>query len=245
MAKTKNRSSSIIFKAVSKNFINILIHYPKMIYMSCHPEKYSSEEQYDYCLKLIKLLIDTCNIKIEVSGLENIPKDDGFYLCSNHQEKFDPLAIWYAFPRHIGVILNDEATHRPFIREVCKLIKSRKLKNNDLHSLVTCFSDITKDLTSGINYMIFPEGWYESDYTQLSEFRSGCFKSPQRAHCKILPVALIDSYKIFDKGYKTTNPIQVKFLEPIEPENYANLKTQEIAAIVQSKIQKVVTEYQK
>lgn len=245
MAKSEDRSFPIIFKAVSKNFFNILIHYPKMIYMSLHPDKYSPEEQYDYCVKLIKLLIDTCHVKIEAIGLENIPKEDGFFLCSNHQEKFDPLAIWYAFPRKIGVILNDEATHRPFIREVCKLIKSQKLKNQDLHSLVKCFSEITKDLLSGINYMIFPEGWYESEYTQLTDFRPGCFKSPQRARCKILPVALIDSYKIFDKGYKTTNSIQVRFLKPIEPEEYANLKTNEIAAIVQSKIQEVVTEYQK
>lgn len=241
----KNRSFSIIFKAVSKNFLNIMVHYPKMIYMSNHPEKYSTDEQYRYCVKLIRLLIDTCNVKIEVHGLENIPKEDGFYLCSNHQEKFDPLAIWYAFPRQIGVILNDEATHRPFIREVCKLIKSQKLKNGDVHALIQCFSNITKDLTNKLNYMIFPEGWYESDYTQLSEFRSGCFKSPQRARCTILPVALIDSYKIFDKGYKSSYPIQVHFLEPITPEEYANFKTNEIATLVQERIQKVVTEYQK
>lgn len=244
MAKTINRSNSIIFRAVSKNFFNILVHYPKMIYMSNHPEKYSEDEQYEYCIKLIRLLIDTCKVKVEAYGMENIPSKDGFYLCSNHQEKFDPLAIWYVFPRQIGVILNDEATHRPFIKEVCKLIRSQKLKK-DLHFLIECFSKITKDLSSGKNYMIFPEGWYESDYTQLTEFRSGCFKSPQRAKCPIVPVALIDSCKIFDKGYKSTYPIQVRFLKPIQPEEYVDLKTNEIASLVQSRIQEVVTEYQK
>ena len=239
------RSFSIIFKSVSINFINIVIHYPKMIYMSNHPEKYTREQQYEYCTKLIRLLIDTCKIKIEIHGTENIPSEDGFYLCANHQEKFDPLALWYAFPRQIGVILNDEATHRPFIREVCKLIPSKKLKNSDLHSLVSSFSQITKELKAKNNYLIFPEGWYETDYKQLSTFHSGCFKSPQRAHCPILPVALIDSHNIFDKGYKTTRPIQIYILKPVYPQEFNNMNTHEIAALVQSRIQEAVTLYQK
>lgn len=236
---------SIIFKSVSKNFINIMIHYPKMIYMANHPEKYTCEERYNYCVKLIRLLIDTCNIKVELHGRENIPAEDGFYLCSNHQEKFDPLALWYAFPKQLGVVLNDEATHRPFIREVCKLIPSQKLKHSNVHALVTSFSKITKELTAKKNYMIFPEGWYESDVKQLTPFHPGCFKSPQRAHCPILPVALIDSYCIFDKGYKTTRPIQIHILNPIMPQEFAHMKTQEIAALVQNRIQEAVNIYQK
>lgn len=238
------RSISIIFKSVSKNMINIFFHYPKMIYMSNHPEKYTRDEQYEYCVKLIRLLIDTCNIKVEIHGTENIPAEDGFYLCANHQEKFDPLALWYAFPRQLGVVLNDEATHRPFIREVCKLIPSVKLKNSDPHSLVKNFAEITKELTSKHNYLIFPEGWYEADYKHLSTFHSGCFKSPQRAKSPILPVALIDSYRIFDKGYKTTKPIQIHILKPIYPQEINHMRTNEIAALVQGRIQEAVSMYQ-
>ena len=239
------KSTSIIIKAVSKNFWNILRFYPKMIYMANHQEKYSSDERYSYCLKLIKLLIDTCNIKINVFGFENIPKEDGFYLCSNHQEKFDPLAIWYSFPRQVGVILDDVACHRPFIREVCRLIKSQKLIKHNPHSIVQVYSQITKELKSGINYMVFPEGGYEKEYGKLGEFHPGSFKSPQRAHCPILPVALIDSFKIFDRGFHTTLPIQVHYLKPIAPEEYEGMSTTEIAAIVKSRIQEHLNIYQK
>ena len=238
----KNRSNSIIFKAVSKNFWNILRYYPKMIYMANHQKKYSTDELYAYCLKLIKLLIDTCNIKIEVFGLENIPKKDGFFLCSNHQEKFDPLAIWYTFPRKIGVILNDKACHRPFIREVTFLIKSRRLIHNDLKSILVHFKEITEDLGDGINYMIFPEGDYEKETNVLGEFHSGSFKSPKKAKSPILPVVLVDSYRIFDKGYKTTKPIQVHYLKPIMPEEFKGLSTSEISDLVKSRIQEKINE---
>lgn len=239
------KSTSIIIKAVSKNFFNILRYYPKMVYMANHQSKFTKEERYEYGLKLIKLLIDTCKIKIVPYGLENIPSDDGFYLCSNHQEKFDPLAIWYSFPRQTGVILNDKACHRPFIREVTYLIKSRRLIQSDMHSILNNFKEITEDLIQKENYMIFPEGDYETEENKLSEFHSGCFKSPLKAKCPIVPVVLVDSYRIFDKGYKTTKPIQVHYLKPIMPEEIADLSTTEISKLVKSRIQNKIDELQK
>lgn len=241
----KDRGFSILFKTISKNFFNVLVCYPKMIYVANHPEKYTPKQQYDLCVKIIRLVMDTCHLKIETYGMENIPEEDGFYLCSNHQEKFDPLAIWYVFPRMIGVILDDKACHRPFIREVCKLIKSKKLHNDDMHSLMSVFGEITDDLKNKQNYMVFPEGGYEQEKTVLSEFKPGCFKSPQRAKCRILPVAIVDSYCIFDKGYKTTKPIQLHFLKPIEPEEYEGLNTSEISDLVKSRIKATLDIHQK
>lgn len=162
--QNKNRGFSILFKVISKNFFNILRFYPHMIRVANHPEKYSRDEQYDCAMSLIKKVFDKCKIKVEAYGLENIPKEDGFYLCSNHQEKFDPLAIWYTFPRQIGVILNDKATHRPFINEICKLIKSKRLIQKDVHSNLKMMNEIVDDLNNKQNYMVFPEGYYEKDF---------------------------------------------------------------------------------
>ena len=93
--------------------------------------------------------------------------------------------------------------------------------------------------------MIFPEGGYEEVDVKLEDFHAGSFKSAQRAHCTILPVAVIDSYKIFDNGFKTTNPIQVHYLKPINPEEYDGMTTQEIAALVKGRIQAHLDIYQK
>lgn len=239
------RSTSILFKAISRNFFKIIVYYPKMVYMAFHQYKYTEDEMYAYCLKMIKFAIDSAGLKVEVHGLENIPAKDGFYLCANHQEKFDPLAIWYTFPRKLGVILDDAACHRPFIREVCRLLRSQKLIKHDVHSVVKAYSAITRELKNGHNYMVFPEGGYEEEQGVLGEFMPGSFKSPQRAHCTILPVAIIDSFRIFDKGFRTTLPIQVHYLKPIMPEEYENMSTCQISELVKSRIQEHVSIHQK
>lgn len=213
--------------------------------MAFHQNKYTEDEMYAYCLKMIKFAVDTAGLRVEAYGLENIPENDGFYICANHQEKFDPLAIWYTFPRKTGVILDDVATHRPFIREVCRLIKSQKLIKHNPHSVVKAYSEITKELKAGNNYMVFPEGGYETTACQLDEFHAGSFKSAQRAHCTILPVAVIDSYCIFDKGFKTSRPIQIHYLKPILPEEYDGMSTTEIAELVKGRIKAHLDIYQK
>ena len=243
MRNTK-RSTSILFKALSKNFFKILIYYPKMIHISLHQKKYSTQQKYDYGMKIVRTVIDTAKIKIEAYGLENIPNEDGFYLCANHQEKFDPLAIWYTMPRQLGVILDDAACHRPLIREFCNLVNTVKLKRRYAHAIVKAYSQITKDLKKGINYMIFPEGKYEKVNGLLEEFHPGSFKSPQRAHCTILPVAILNSYKVFDLGFKSSTPIQIHYLKPILPEEYKNMNTTEIAQLVQSKIKAFLDQQQ-
>ena len=240
----KKRSATILFKAISRNFFKIVVYYPKMVYMAFHQSKYTVDEMYAYCLKMIRFAVDTAGLRVEAYGLENIPSEDGFYLCSNHQEKFDPLAIWYSFPRQVGVILDDVAVHRPFIREVCRLIRSKKLIKHNTHSVVKAYSEITDELKKGINYMVFPEGGYEEEQGKLSEFMAGSFKSPQRAHCKILPVTIVDSFRIFDHGFRTTKPIQVHYLKPIAPEEYENMSTVEIAELVKSRIQEHLEKFQ-
>ena len=234
--KKIDRSFSIIAKAITLNLVNICIYYPKMMYMAKHPERYSDTYKYKYGIRIINAVIKACRIKINAYGLENLPKNQGFYLCANHQEKFDPLAIWSSFPGKVGVILNDKACHRPFIKELCVLIKSKKLIHDNMHSILSSFDSVTKELKAGTNYLVFPEGEYESEYNKLSEFHAGCFKSPRRAKCPIVPVVIKNSYRIFDKGFLTTLPIDVHYLNPIYPEEYENLTTKELAVYVRDKI---------
>lgn len=208
-----------------------------MVYMSKHLDKYSYDETYNYGIKVIKKVVDTSGIKIKSFGLENIPKNNGFYLCANHQEKFDSLAVWYTCPKQLGVILNDDAIHKPVIRELCKLIKTRSLIHNKMHSILESFAHVTKDLASGENYLVFPEGVYEQEYNTLSNFHSGCFKSPSRAKVPIIPIAIKNSYRIFDKGLRTTLPIEVHYLKPIYPNEYKDFNSKDLANLVRSRIE--------
>ena len=64
-----------------------------------------------------------------------------------------------------------------------------------------------------------------------------------KAKCPIVPVALIDAYKPFDRDVPGPITVQVHILEPIPYETYGTMKTGEIAALVKGRIEETIAMY--
>ena len=58
----------------------------------------------------------------------------------------------------------------------------------------------------------------------------------------VVPVALIDSYRVFNSFWLGPVTTQVHYLPPIYYEEYKNMKTQELAALVKERIQEKIDE---
>lgn len=242
--KFNTNHSRILAITLFKNIKTIMYYYPKLTKMAKHPEKYDFKKRYDYLLKMINRVFKCCDLQIKVFGLDNIPKEDGLFVCANHQEKFDALVLWNSFPRTLGVIADGFASRRHFIREIMKIVPSIKMHKNSMKSMVKSIETLTEELQNKVNYMIFPEGKYEIDCKKLLPFLGGCFKSPLRAKAIIQPVAIINSNHLFDKDLKKPYEIQVHYLKPIYPSEFKDMKSLDLANLVQDKIQKAVDKYQ-
>ena len=99
---------------------------------------------------------------------------------------------------------------------------------------------MTEEVKSGRNYVIFSEGTRSHNGNKILDFKPGTFKSAVNAKCPIIPVGLIDSFKPFDINSIKPVKVQVRFLKPIYPELYMGLKTIQIADMVHSQIQEEI-----
>lgn len=70
----------------------------------------------------------------------------------------------------------------------------------------------------------------------------GCFKIALKSKAPIVPVALVDSYRVFNSYHLGPVTTQVHYLEPIFYEQYGKMRTAEIAALVKQKIQEKLDE---
>ena len=77
---------------------------------------------------------------------------------------------------------------------------------------------------------------------EMLEFKGGSFKAAMKAKCPIVPVALIDSYRVFNSFWLGPVTTQVHYLKPILFEEYGSLKTQEIAALVRDRINEKIND---
>lgn len=245
MFRFKTNHSRILFWILIKNIKAIIQLYPKMRKMARNPENYTEEELSGYVDVVVDALIKNCNIQIEVHGTENIPTDTNVLVCPNHQEKSDILVIWKSMPRTIGFVIDSFAAKRHFCREICRMVPSIAMPKTSMKGMIKAIEKLTQELKDKKDYVIFPEGKYAPDCKHLLPFLGGTFKSVLRSHVPVVPTAIINSNHLFDKGAPKPYVIDVFYLPPIMPEEYKDMKSVELANLVQQRVQEVVDKYQR
>jgi 1-acyl-sn-glycerol-3-phosphate acyltransferase len=118
------------------------------------------------------------------------------------------------------------------------------MDREDIRQSMQVILNVTKEVKSGRNYLIFPEGTRSKMGNKLLEFKGGSFKAATKAKCPIVPVALLDSYQAFDTSSIKKITVQVHYLTPILYEEYKDMNTVEIAAEVKRRIEETIREYE-
>ena len=231
-----------IIMMVIRNIIFVPYMWCKLCYYASHAENYTEEEH----LKMLKHIVYRANkggnVKIEVHGKENIPKENGFIMFPNHQGMYDMLALIYATDKPLSVVAKKEVGNVPFLKQVFACVNAKLMDREDIKQSLKVIIEVTKEVSAGRNYVIFPEGTRSKNGNKLGEFKGGSFKAATKAKCPIVPVALIDAYKPFDNNSISNVVVQVHILKPMLYEEYKDMKTTEIASYTEKLIQDTINE---
>ena len=207
-----------------------------------HTEDYSEQEKWQHIQYILKRAVIGGNVDLQVTGLENIPQENGMMLYANHQGMFDVLAIAATFDNGLGAVLKKELYNVPFLHQIALCTHSFSMDREDVRQSLTVIQNVTEEVKKGRNYLIFPEGTRSRKGNEMLEFHGGSFRCATKSKCPILPVALVDSYKVLDEKGSKKVAMQLHYLPVIPYEEYAGLKPAEVAQLVRSRIEAKVKE---
>lgn len=216
---------------VLKLWYKVPYYFLRIIWLG-REKNYDLEKSYFFIQKITQKAIRAGRVTIEVEGLENIPKKSGFIFFPNHQGMFDTLVFLATCPVPFSVVYKKEVKNTILLKQVFRAIGAIAIDREDIRQSLQVINELSEGAKNGRNYLIFPEGTRSRDGNHLLPFKGGSFKSAVRARCPIVPCALIDSYKPFDES--STKPVTVRlmYLPPLSYEDYAGMKTVEIAKLV-------------
>ncbi|EGG81903.1 1-acylglycerol-3-phosphate O-acyltransferase [Lachnospiraceae bacterium 2_1_46FAA] len=229
-----------ILLMVFRNIILVPYMWCKLCYYASHVEKYSEQKRYDMLRFIVFRANKGGNMHIDVFGKENIPKENGFMFYPNHQGLYDVLAIVEACDVPFSVVAKKEVGNIQFLKQVFACMKAYLIDRDDVRQSMQIIIDVSKEVASGRNYLIFAEGTRSKLGNKLLDFKGGSFKAATKAKCPIVPVALVNSFKPFDTNSIKPVNVEVHFLKPMLYEEYKDMKTTEIAIEVKKRIAKVV-----
>ena len=214
----------------------------KIRYYDKHLDTTSFEERFDYIQRLIHKVNQKSRVRIHCYGVENLPEEQGYLMAPNHQGLFDALILFDTHQQPFKAIVKQELTDVFVLKDVLKMIEFLAMDRSNLRASVKVIRQVTKEMKEGRNFVIFPEGTRCRKQNQMLEFKGGTFKTVIDAQKPIVPVALIDCYKVFDNNTIAPVDAQIHYLNPIYYDEYKEMNSTEVASLVQERIRLCIEE---
>lgn len=144
--------------------------------------------------------------RVEVSGVENIPKNNGVLLCSNHINNLDPPLLGSLFPRPLHYMAKAELFNVPILGPLITRLNAFPVKRGmgDRQALKKGL----KILEDGNVLLLFPEGT-RNKTGELGKGLGGAGFFAVRSQARVLPCIIFGSYRPFSK-------MKVVFGKPID-----------------------------
>lgn len=178
---------------------------------------------YRVAMWIVKTGVRAAGIRVEVSGLENIPAGRSCIFMCNHVSNLDPPVVLPMIPGRCSVLLKKELMSIPILGMAMKLGKFVPVeRGGKRESAQASVKAAAEALGSGLHIMVFPEGTRSKD-GRLSAFKKGPFFLAQQTLAPIVPIALSGTQTMMRKGSLAITPgaARVRMLPAIEPASFA------------------------
>ena len=168
-----------------------------------------------------KIMCFAAPVKVFVKGKENIAKKKSYLIIANHQTLWDILLIYGFLNIDFRFLMKKELRKAPFLGYCCEkaghIYVDRKSPKAALQSL----NEAKQKISNGTSVLIFPEG-SRSKEKEMKQFKKGAFKLATEMELDILPVTVVDSYKILRKGFLNLVPGKTGLIihQPVIIKNY-------------------------
>lgn len=213
----------------------------RMLYRSekyCrHPEKYNELERYRLAQWIMEFFRKRGRATTIATGLENLPKEGGYILYSNHQGKYDALGILLQHDEPCRILMEKKQSLKIVAKQVIDLVYGKRLDFEDPRAQLKVLKEISEEVSEGKKYLIFPEGAWGDNKNTLQKFNAGCFRCSIDSQTPIVPVTIIDSYKALNGNSLKPCVTYVHFLPAIPYSEYKGMKKTEISDMVKQRIQ--------
>ncbi|MCH5250783.1 MAG: 1-acyl-sn-glycerol-3-phosphate acyltransferase [Lachnospiraceae bacterium] len=213
---------------------------PRMAYMAKHPEKYSEADCYKYANLAITRMMKSGHITTQAYGLENLPKEGGYIMFPNHQGKYDALGILHTHTKPCSIVIDDAKSHMILTSQFIDLLKGKRMVKDDLRQSVKVIKELSEEAKAGRKFIIFPEGGYYHNHNKVRDFKPGSFKSAMKAKVPIVPVVLIDSYRVFEEWSLRRVKTQVHYLPAVYYDEYKDMTAVEVSEMVHDRIKEYI-----
>jgi len=183
-----------------------------------HPNRLN--DAFWYLVSRLMQVVALDRFRLQVSGLDKLPKSGPYIISSNHQSYLDPLILASILPSDVFARLFAVGTSdifgQGFMRRLARRIKVVVLDPDA--NLVPAMRAGAYGLRHGLALILYPEGERSIDGTPRI-FKKGAAILSIHMQVPIVPVAIEGFYEAWprNQAYRGFAPLKMVFGDPILP----------------------------
>lgn len=187
-------------------------------------------------------LMKVGGIKLEISGRENLPKNETVVYMANHQSNLDWPIIFRAIPGQYLFLAKQELFDLPIFGTYMRLQGYIPIERTRIKKSFKTYQTIIYLIKIGNSIVIYPEGT-RSRSEELQGFKTFSFSFLQEARVRVVPVAIDGSVNIQKKGAKLINPgrVRVEILPPVDFSDIYYLDNKEFAVAASNRVRSALS----
>jgi 1-acyl-sn-glycerol-3-phosphate acyltransferase len=154
------------------------------------------------------LLAGASLVKVNVTGLENIPADTNVIFAPNHQSYLDIFILLKYLPQPYRFIIMRQLFKVPVVGSHITKSGFISLDRKDRKGTLDTIDRVVGMLKNNESFVIFPEGQLTTD-GNLGEFGRGASVIIQRSKKPVVPIAIDGTFGVLPKGAWVLKPAKV------------------------------------
>jgi 1-acyl-sn-glycerol-3-phosphate acyltransferase len=156
-------------------------------------------------------------VKVKVTGREHLDAAQPYVFVSNHRSYLDASPLFAFTGRRMGAIAKKELLKAPILGYGMGFVNVIAIDRSNRERAVETIKIATDRLSSGISFMVCPEGT-RAQPGEMLPFKKGAFHMAVQAGVPIVPIALKNSDVLMGKGTGEAWPgtIEMIMMPPVD-----------------------------
>ena len=177
---------------------------------------------YRVTMGIIRAGVRAAGIRVEVTGLENLPHGASCIFLPNHVSNLDPPVVLPVLPGRSSVLLKKELMRIPILGTAMRMGRFVPVERGSRREAAKASVEAAAEaLRSGLHMLIFAEGTRSKD-GRLAAFKRGPFYLAMETGAPIVPIVITGTQTMMHKGSAAIRPgvAKVRMLRAIWPTQY-------------------------
>ncbi len=172
-------------------------------------------------------------IRVQVSGIQKIPKDEKVLFVCNHRSNFDPIITWHVLKQWKPAFVSKPANFKiPFFGRIIRKCCFIPIDRENPRKAIGTINKAAKLLKSQeVSVGIYPEGTRSKTY-ELLPLHNGVFKIAQKADAPIVVLCITGTEKISRRTPFHPTDVYLDVLEVFCADSIKETNTQIIGTAV-------------